>query len=67
MTGLQAARIAGEMWWRPKGKKKGVWGVNHCSGRYSFDYVTQHSFLNNAITKIASFFPEDKFEEEKIP
>lgn len=66
MTGLQAARIAGEMWWRPKGGRKGVWGVNYGSGRYSFDYTNPRPFLANAITKIASFFPEDRFVEEKI-
>lgn len=65
MTGLQAARIAGEMWWRPT-NNGGVWGVNHGSGRYSFDYANPEALLANAITKIASFFPDDTFVEEKI-
>lgn len=66
MTGLQAARIAGEMWWRPN-EKGGVWGVNHGSGRYSFDYANPKNQLTNAITKIASFFPDDEFVEEILP
>lgn len=66
MTGLQAARIAGEMWWRPS-DKGGVWGVNHGSGRYSFDYANTQNLLTNAITKIASFFPDDQFVEEVLP
>ncbi|OOV90300.1 hypothetical protein [Pseudomonas sp. MF4836] len=65
MTGLQAARIAGEMWWRP-GDSGGVWGVNHGSGRYSFDYANPSNLLNNAITKIASFFPDDEFVSEPV-
>lgn len=67
MTGLQAARIAGEMWWRKSSEKGGVWGVNHGSGRYSFDYANPQSLLTNAITKIASFFPDDQFIEEALP
>lgn len=66
MTGLQAARIAGEMWWR-QGEEGGVWAVNHSSGRYSFDYANPKNLLANAITKIASFFPDDKFVEESLP
>ncbi len=65
MTGLQAARIAGEMWWLLE-KGGGVWAVNHSSGRYSFDYAKPQNLLANAITKIASFFPDDKFIEEPI-
>ncbi|PMU12811.1 MULTISPECIES: hypothetical protein [unclassified Pseudomonas] len=61
MTGFQAARIAGEMWWRRPSEKGGVWGVNHGSGRYSFDYANPQNLLTNAITKIASFFPDDQF------
>ncbi|GLH22030.1 hypothetical protein BR1R3_47720 [Pseudomonas atacamensis] len=67
MTGLQAARIAGEMWWEPSDEGSGEWAVNHCSGRYSFDYVNPQSLLNNAITKIASFFPDDTFAIEPVP
>ncbi len=67
MTGLQAARIAGEMWWRPNENRGGAWGVNHGSGRYSFDYANPKNLLTNAVTKIASFFPDDKFVEEELP
>ncbi len=67
MTGLQAARIAGEMWWRPIDEKTGVWAVNHGSGRYSFDYMNPQNLLSNAITKIASFFPDDAFVVEPLP
>lgn len=67
MTGFQAARIAGEMWWRRPSEKGGVWGVNHGSGRYSFDYAKPQNLLTNAITKIASFFPDDQFVEEVLP
>lgn len=58
MTGLQAARIAGEMWWDVG---SGSWGVNWESGRYSRDYATPDDFLTSAIRKIASFFREEKF------
>jgi hypothetical protein len=67
MTGFQAARIAGEMWWRRPCEKGAVWGVNHGSGRYSFDYANPQNLLTNAITKIASFFPDDQFIEEVLP
>lgn len=60
MTGLQAARIAGEMWWTEEDGKP-IWHVNHSSGRYSRDYVTPDKYLANAVRKIASFF-EDKVE-----
>ncbi|MDF3874764.1 hypothetical protein [Pseudomonas putida] len=66
MTGLQAARIAGEMWWVPNAEG-GAWVVNHGSGRYSFDYANPRDFLSNAITKIASFFPDDTFDIEPVP
>ncbi len=58
MTGLQAARIAGEMWWDAE---SGRWGVNWESGRYSRDYATPDVYLENALTKIASFFGEESF------
>lgn len=58
MTGLQAARIAGEIWWT-EDEGKAIWHVNHSSGRYSRDYVTPNIYLDNAVTKIASFFEDD--------
>lgn len=59
MTGMQAARIAGEI--RPKA---GYWEVNFFSGRYSGDYadIEKTQFLTNAVYKIQSLFPYDKFE-----
>lgn len=59
MTGMQAARIAGEI--KPK---DGHWEVNFFSGRYSGDYadVERTQFLTNAVYKIRSLFPYDKFE-----
>lgn len=65
MTGLQAARIAGEMWWRTD-ERGNYWGVNHGSGRYSFDYSDPSGLLQNAITKIGSFFPGDRFKSEEV-
>lgn len=61
MTGLQAARIAGEMKWNAQGA---CWLVNARSGRYSFDYAKQGEYLQNALIKIASFYPDDHFREE---
>ncbi|QKG67053.1 hypothetical protein HP062_16525 [Pseudomonas sp. B14-6] len=66
MTGLQAARIAGEMWRRGEGLEAS-WGVNYMSGRYSRDYATPDTYLTNAIRKIASFFPDDRFHKEDPP
>lgn len=66
MTGLQAARIAGEIWRRTDDQGP-YWGVNHGSGRYSFDYSDPTVLLQNAITKIGSFFPEDRFVPEYLP
>lgn len=60
MTGLQAARIAGEIWWTEEGGKA-IWHVNYSSGRYSRDYATPDKYLKNAVRKIASFF-EDKID-----
>lgn len=59
MTGMQAARIAGEI--KPK---DGRWEVNFFSGRYSGDYadVEKTQFLTNALYKIRSLFPCDEFE-----
>ncbi|MFP3331011.1 hypothetical protein [Pseudomonas putida] len=59
MTGMQAARIAGEI--KPKDSH---WEVNFFSGRYSGDYadVERTQFLTNAVYKIRSLFPYDKFE-----
>lgn len=59
MTGMQAARIAGEI--KPK---DGYWEVNFRSGRYSGDYADAERtlFLTNALYKIRSLFPRDKFE-----
>jgi len=39
MTGMQPARIAGEMI-REGGFESGIWRVNAHSGRYSRDYAT---------------------------
>jgi len=58
MTGLQAARIAGEMWWTQENGMP-IWHVNHASGRYSRDYVTPDKYLSNAVRKIASFFQDE--------
>ncbi|HCR1326669.1 hypothetical protein NP444_03625 [Pseudomonas aeruginosa] len=58
MTGLQAARIAGEMWWDVDSAR---WGVNWESGRYSRDYATPDDYLTSAIRKIASFFGGEEF------
>ncbi|AMT87871.1 hypothetical protein AYO71_10060 [Pseudomonas koreensis] len=60
MTGLQPARIAGEMWCEFDGKKH-MWFVNSESGRYSRDYSTPEVYLANAIRKISSIFPTEKF------
>lgn len=60
MTGLQPARIAGEMWCEFDGKKH-TWYVNSESGRYSRDYSTPGVYLENAIRKISSIFPTEKF------
>ncbi len=60
MTGLQAARIAGEMWWTSEG-----WHVNHCSGRYSGDYTRRDTYLANAVRKIKAFFGEETFLDKK--
>ncbi|AYL80370.1 hypothetical protein RYA95_13810 [Pseudomonas syringae pv. actinidiae] len=60
MTGLQAARIAGEIWWTEENGKF-FWHVNHASGRYSRDYATPEEYLKNAVRKIASFF-QDKVD-----
>lgn len=59
MTGMQAARIAGEI--RNKGD---FWQVNHFSGRYSSDYspTEKVKYLKNALLKIRSLFPLDTFE-----
>jgi len=61
MTGLQAARIAGEMKWSAQEAR---WLVNARSGRYSFDYAKQDEYLQNALIKIASFYPDDIFRAE---
>ena len=55
MTGLQAARIAGEIWWTEENGEY-FWHVNYASGRYSRDYATPEKYLKNAVRKIASFF-----------
>lgn len=61
MTGMQPARIAGEMI-REGDIESGVWRVNAHSGRYSRDYATAGTYLENAVRKIASFCPRDRFE-----
>ncbi|RTR58803.1 hypothetical protein DY931_21340 [Pseudomonas aeruginosa] len=62
MTGMQAARIAGEIH-----REKKVWAVNPYSGRYSSDYspAEKEEFLKNAVRKIQSLFPKDKFKIQK--
>ncbi|MDR8365030.1 hypothetical protein [Pseudomonas sp. JL3] len=60
MTGLQAARIAGEIWWTEE-NGEAIWHVNYSSGRYSRDYATPDKYLKNAVRKIASFF-QDKVD-----
>lgn len=59
MTGMQAARIAGEI-----KRKCDYWEVNFFSGRYSGDYTDAEKtqFLTNALYKIRSLFPRDTFE-----
>ncbi|WP_122677336.1 hypothetical protein [Pseudomonas viridiflava] len=59
MTGMQAARIAGEILRNQDG-----WEVNFFSGRYSGDYTPAErtKFLENAVLKIQSFFPQETFE-----
>lgn len=39
---------------------------NRSSGRYSFDYSNPEDLLKSAITKIASFFPGDRFVMEPV-
>ncbi|MBP0953619.1 hypothetical protein JTA33_24540 [Pseudomonas sp. 20GA0080] len=58
MTGLQPARIAGEIWWTEENGKF-FWHVNYASGRYSRDYATPEKYLKNAVRKIASFFQDE--------
>ncbi|HHK0531394.1 TPA: hypothetical protein ACQQJD_004943 [Pseudomonas aeruginosa] len=59
MTGMQAARIAGEIL-----REKGEWVVNFLSGRYSTDYsaAERDQYLKNAVRKIQSLFPQDVFK-----
>ena len=59
MTGMQAARIAGEI-----RRTKDGWVVNFFSGRYSSDYSAAEKtlYLANALLKIRSLFPRDTFE-----
>ncbi len=59
MTGMQAARIAGEI-----RRKRDGWEVNFFSGRYSGDYspAEKTRYLANAVRKIQSLFPKDTFE-----
>jgi hypothetical protein len=53
MTGMQPARIAGEMWWCAS---DGAWKVNAESGRYSRDYPNAPDLLDRAVEKISVFF-----------
>lgn len=62
MTGLKPARIAGEMWCEIMNGKH-IWHVNSESGRYSRDYSTPEVYLKNAVLKISSIFPGEKFAE----
>ncbi|MCE1004780.1 hypothetical protein LU656_29260, partial [Pseudomonas sp. NMI1173_11] len=57
MTGMQPARIAGEMI-LDRSSGKPVWMVNSESGRYSKDYAKRDEYLGFAIRKIQSFFPD---------
>ncbi len=62
MTGMQPARIAGEIRREKKGEDF-IWVVNNFSGRYSGDYSPGEKvrYLTNAVRKIKSLFPEDTF------
>jgi hypothetical protein len=57
MTGMQPARIAGEMI-LDRSSGEPVWKVNSESGRYSKDYAKRDEYLGYAIRKIQSFFPD---------
>lgn len=61
MTGMQPARIAGEMAYDRAGETP-VWRVNNHSGRYSKDYEKAGAYLTHAVRKISSFF-SDRFVE----
>lgn len=61
MTGMQPARIAGEMI-LDRSSNEPVWKVNSESGRYSKDYAKRDEYLSFAIRKIQSFFP-DRFDK----
>jgi len=58
MTGMQPARIAGEIRYDMSGDTP-IWRVNAESGRYSRDYEKAPEYLTYAVRKINSFFPDD--------
>jgi hypothetical protein len=58
MTGMQPARIAGEIRYDMSGETP-LWRVNAESGRYSRDYEKASHYLTCAVRKIKSFFPDN--------
>lgn len=65
MTGMQPARIAGEIIFDHDSAEPG-WIVNSNSGRYSKDYTKADDYLGYAVRKIQSCFP-DKFTKAASP
>lgn len=65
MTGMQLARIAGEMLYDTSGGAP-VWTVNAESGRYSRDYEKADHYLNYAVRKIRLFFSDEIQKVEEI-
>lgn len=59
LTGFKPARIAGEL-----KQVSGAWKINSKSGRYSRDYPNSSTLLENALFKLQSIFPDDKFNIE---
>lgn len=65
MTGMQPARIAGEIRYDMSGETP-IWRVNAESGRYSRDYEKAPDYLTCAVRKINSFFPDDIQEASPV-
>lgn len=66
MTGMQPARIAGEMLYDTSSGAP-IWRVNAESGRYSRDYEKADHYLTCAVRKINSFFPDEIRKVEAVP